>query len=89
MILCDILRFESEEFHHAGNSLVNLKVFAANRWKRVADMLETADGNRQILKYAFFHDLAKTMEDFSTFSYHARSESFWKKSQFLGRRVGC
>lgn len=87
MILCDILRFESEEFHHAGNSLVNLKVFAANRWKRVADMLETADGNRQILNMHSSMTWRRPWKIFQHFPIMHGPSRFGKSRSFLGEEL--
>ena len=71
-------QFTRESQSFCSKSLEASCWYVGNCWRQPTDF-----------EYAFFHDLAKTMEDFSTFSYYARSKSFWEKSQFLGRRVGC
>ena len=89
------LRFESEEFPHAGNSLRESQSFCSkslvascwyvgNCWRQPTDF-----------EYAYFHDLAKTMEDLSTFSLSCtvrvvlgKVAVFWAKSWMLNAKVG-
>jgi len=85
--ILDPAEFESEEFHHAGNSLVNLKVFAANRWKRVADMLETADGNRQILNMHSSMTWRRPWKIFQHFPIMHGPSRFGKSRSFLGEEL--
>ena len=40
------VRFECEEFHRAGNGLLNGKLFDGNRWKLVADVLKTGNSSQ-------------------------------------------
>lgn len=81
------LRFESEEFHHAGSALVNLKVLEENRWKRVVDMLKTADGNRQILNMHSSMTWRRPWKIFQHFPImHGPSRS-GKSRSFLGEEL--